>query len=574
MGGKCLVIVGVIVVVCNLAACGRRAEARLEAQHRAVEAALHTKDAPIFVSPDREGVHRWNLTREFYDRRDYALAWIDGNAPTGQMDDLIRALQHADREGLDPSLYNVTTLVARRTKAGRGFLTRKGFNRDEAIAFDIWLTYLYMQYASDLANGLSDLSHADRAWQIQGDRFDPSKTLAEALQRKSVARSLDELTQRDPQYVALRDMLERYRGIANRGGWPLVPATLRLKPGQRSAALGPLARRLSATGDLQGNVDEALQVYGLDLQDAVKRFQRRHGLEANGIVGPDLVAELNVAADVRVRQLALNLERWRWLPRQLGERHILVNIPEYRLEVWDHGRVPLAMNVVVGKKDTPTPIFADQMTHVVFAPYWNIPSTIVQNETIPSALNDPAFLRRAKMEVLDRSGNVIDPAKIDMSDSSSYRFRQRPGNGNALGLVKFMFPNQYNVYLHDTPADSLFSRVTRSLSHGCVRVEQPEALAEYVLGDQPSWTRERIEEAMHSVDEKTVRLRSPLPVYLGYWTARVSSDGLLQFRRDVYGIDSRQTSALMERLARLRARAAAAAQAADESKPPTKAPDY
>jgi murein L,D-transpeptidase YcbB/YkuD len=572
--GKCLAVVGVIAVVCCLAACGKRAQARLEAQQRAVEAALHTNDAPIFVSRDRESEHRWSLTREFYDRRGYTLAWIDGNAPTDRMDDLIRALQHADREGLDPSLYNVTTLVARRTEAGRGFLTRKGFDQDEAIGFDIWLTYLYMQYASDLANGLSDLSRADRAWQIRGDRFDPSKTLAEALQRTSVARSLDELTQRDAQYVALRDMLQRYRAIANQGGWPLVPATLRLKPGQRSAALGPLARRLSATGDFQGKVDEPLQVYGSDLQEAVKRFQRRHGLEANAIVGPDLVAELNVPADARVRQITLNLERWRWLPRSLGERHILVNIPEYRLEVWDHGRVPLAMNVVVGKKDTPTPVFSDQMTHVVFAPYWNIPSTIVQNETIPSALSDPAFLRRAKMEVLDKSGNVVDPARIDMSDPSSYRFRQRPGSGNALGLVKFMFPNQYNVYLHDTPADSLFSRVTRSLSHGCVRVERPEALAEYVLGDQPSWTRERIEEAMHSGDEKTVRLRSPLPVYLGYWTARVSSDGLLQFRRDVYGIDSRQTSALVDRLARLRARAAAAAQAADELKPPAKGPDY
>jgi murein L,D-transpeptidase YcbB/YkuD len=274
---------------------------------------------------------------------------------------------------------------------------------------------------------------------------------------------------------------------------------------------------------------------------------------------------MNVPAEERVRQIALNLERWRWLPRDLGERHILVNVPEYRLEVWDHDQVPLSMRVVVGKKDTPTPIFADDMTYVVFSPYWNVPADIAKNETVPSALRDPAFLQRTNMEVLDRNGNPVEPSEIDLENVGEYRFRQRPGSANSLGLVKFVFPNSFNVYLHDTPSDSLFARATRSFSHGCVRVEQPEKLAQYVLGDQPEWTAERISEAMHAGEERTVKLSRPLPVYLGYWTARMSADGILQLRDDLYGIDGRQMTLLAATIEKLKIRAAEAATAFDKA---------
>jgi L,D-transpeptidase YcbB len=276
---------------------------------------------------------------------------------------------------------------------------------------------------------------------------------------------------------------------------------------------------------------------------------------------PGVVAEMNVGIQARIAQIRLNLERWRWLPRDLGERHILVNIPEYRLEVWDRGQVPLAMRTVVGKQDTPTPIFNDVMTHVVFSPYWNVPPDIAEGETLPSLLTDPDFLRRQNMEVLDEAGKPVAPGSIDLSDPRKYRFRQRPGSDNSLGLVKFMFPNQFNVYLHDTPTDSLFSRASRSFSHGCVRLEQPLALARYVLQDQAEWTEEQIVQAMEKGEEKHVKLKRPIPVYLGYWTARVSSDGQLQFRNDVYGIDVRQTALLQERLGRMRRTVASATSA-------------
>ena len=525
--------------------------------------ALEGAEPPVFVSRDREGARLWSLTRHFYQKRGGAPAWIEKRKPRPQMDALISVLQRSDRQGLDPALYNASILSARRVEAGRGFLTMKGFKEDEAAKLDVWLSYLYLQYASDLTNGVANLSHADPAWKIRDKKADPLAQLEQALEQNKVAESLEEMTPRHVQYTGLRDALAKYRELEQRGGWPLVPAQLKLKPGQQHAAVPLLARRLAATGDYAGTPRDGDTVYGAELQEAVKRFQRRHGIEPDAVISAATVAQMNVPVARRVQQLALNLERWRWLPADLGERHILVNVPEYRLEVWDHGQVPVSMRVVVGKKDTPTPIFNDDMTYVVFAPYWNVPPDIVKNETVPQALRDPAFLARTNMEVLDKSGTPVDPASIDIEHAGEYRFRQRPGASNSLGLVKFMFPNQFNVYLHDTPADSLFARAIRSFSHGCVRLEQPDKLAQYLLADQPSWTADRINGAMHGGQETTVKLSRPLPVYLGYWTARISADGILQFRDDLYGVDARQSALLSQALGTLKARAAAAGAAAE-----------
>jgi L,D-transpeptidase YcbB len=527
-----------------------------------VTRALEGAEPPVFVTRDREGTRLWSLTRQFYQKRGGAPAWIENRKPRPQLDALIEVLQRTDREGLDPALYNASILRERRVEAGRGFLSMKGFNEAEAANLDIWLTYLYLQFASDLTNGVANLSHADPAWKIHDKVADPLAQLEQALQQNAIAASLDGMTPRHAQYTGLRDALMKYRELEQRGGWPLVPVQLKLKPGHQHPAVSLLARRLTVTGDYRGTAREQDTVYGPELQEAVKRFQRRHGLEPDGVVSAATIARMNVPVAQRIQQLALNLERWRWLPADLGNRHILVNIPEYRLEVWDHGQVPLSMRVVVGKKDTPTPIFTDDMTHVVFSPYWNVPPDIVKNETVPQALRDPAFLARTNMEVLDKGGNPVDPASIDSADISEYRFRQRPGASNSLGLVKFMFPNQFNVYLHDTPADSLFARATRSFSHGCVRVEQPDKLAEYVLADQPSWTVDRIKEAMSGGQETTVKLSKVLPVYLGYWTARVSADGILQFRDDLYGVDARQSALLSQAINKLKSRASAAGAAA------------
>jgi murein L,D-transpeptidase YcbB/YkuD len=526
-----------------------------------VRSLVQDQTRPGYVTHDDEGTRLWKLTAAFYQNRQFSPAWIEDGAPEPQMDALIRALHAADREGLDPELYSASLLDRRKEEASRGFLTKKGFKADEAVAMDVWLTWLYMKFASDLADGVSDLAHADPAWQIRPERFDPLAQLERALRDHRVAESLFELAPSSADYRALQRTLADYRAQAQRGGWPSVPRNLKLKPGQNNPAVSAIAARLAASGDYSGPVPPANEsaVYGPALQEGVKRFQRRHGLADDGVIGAGVLAEMNVPIETRIEQIKLNLERWRWLPRDLGDRYILVNIPEARLDVWEHGTVPLTMRVVVGKPDTQTPIFNDKMTYVVFAPFWNVPADIAKKETLPSVLRDPGFLDRMNMEVVDASGHPVEANSIDLDSPAKYRFRQRPGTSNALGLVKFMFPNQFNVYLHDTPADSLFARASRSLSHGCVRLEQPEKLAQYVLRDQPEWTPERIAEAMHGDQERVVNLKEPIPVYLGYWTARVTPDGIAQFRNDVYSIDGRQTTKIAERLQRLKESAMAAA---------------
>jgi murein L,D-transpeptidase YcbB/YkuD len=528
---------------------------------------------PSFVTKDQEGAELWRLTRQFYEKREFAPAWIRNNAgPRSKMEALTKALHEADKEGLDPELYGFSALEKRRQEASEGFLSQKGFDPTEAGTLEVWLTYLYMKYASDLADGLSDLARADRSWQIKPENIDPLAHLEQALEKNRIVESLHELTPQDTEYRNLRQVLADYKTQASRGGWPKVPANLRLKPGQKSPQLRTLAQRLEATGDFKGSLPGEGQtaLYDEPLQEAVKRFQRRHGLKDDAIVNPAVIAEMNVPIEQRIDLIELNLERWRWLPREPGSRYMLVNIPEMRLEVRENGKVPLSMRVIVGKKDTPTPIFNDEMTHIVFSPYWNVPPGIAKGETLPSLMNDPGFLTRNNMEVVDKAGRTIEPSSIDWMDPSSFRFRQRPGSSNALGLVKFMFPNQYDVYLHDTPADSLFGRAARLFSHGCIRVEQPEALAAYVLRDQPEWTQERIREAMHAGEERTVKLRTSIPVFIGYWTARVAPDGLVQFRHDVYGVDSRLNAMLEDRLHRLRASTTAGAAVTTPPQPESK----
>jgi len=252
----------------------------------------------------------------------------------------------------------------------------------------------------------------------------------------------------------------------------------------------------------------------------------------------------NASAGDRTK-IELNMDRWRKVPDDLGERHIRVNVPAFELAVHDGANIPLTMKVVVGTNDNKTPLFSSEMKYVVFSPYWNIPESILIKETLPRIQKDPDYAIRQNLEVVRVSGKrveVIDPNNIDWDsvDESDIQLRQKPGNGNSLGLVKFIFPNRYNVYLHDTPADNLFDKLTRNFSHGCVRVEKPQELAEFVLRDQPEWTPERIQTAMHAGEEKHVALKEPLPVHIFYFTAWVDDAGALHLEKDIYGYDSQE----------------------------------
>lgn len=298
-----------------------------------------------------------------------------------------------------------------------------------------------------------------------------------------------------------------------------------------------LRRRVEASGDLTDD---------RDLAQGLRSFQDHHGLRSTGALDAATVTALNVPLSDRIHQIELNLERWRWMPDELGARHIRINIPRFYLEVHEGARPTLDMRVVVGRRGDETPTFSSNMTHVVLSPYWNIPETIVTDETLPSLERDPSYLVRNSIEIVRQAGSgakVVDPSTIDWNDERTLKrlsFRQRPGSSNALGVVKFMFPNPYHVYIHDTPADALFNRVGRTFSHGCVRIEDPMRFARYVLRDQPTWTEQAIHAAMYSGSEQHVRLNAPIPVHIVYFTSWVDERGGVHFRDDVYGYDRKQ----------------------------------
>jgi murein L,D-transpeptidase YcbB/YkuD len=293
--------------------------------------------------------------------------------------------------------------------------------------------------------------------------------------------------------------------------------------------------------------------YDAALAGAIYQFQQRHSLTTDSLLGPSTLEVLNVPVDERVRQIELNLERWRWLPDNLGQRYVLVNIPNFQLKAYRDGDVVEKMEVIAGKAydDRATPIFADSMAYVIFRPFWNIPPSIANEEILPKARGNRDYLVNNNYQIVSHYGpgaEVYDPytTSLDRVASGELRLREQAGPSNALGLVKFMFPNQYAVYLHDTPADHLFSEAERDFSHGCVRVGRPKDLAIFALSQKPEWTPQRIDEAMHQGSWQRVDLDTPIPVYLAYWTAFVNQDGTVHFREDLYDHDSALDRALRQ----------------------------
>ncbi|HSN87061.1 MAG TPA: L,D-transpeptidase family protein, partial [Thermoanaerobaculia bacterium] len=293
----------------------------------------------------------------------------------------------------------------------------------------------------------------------------------------------------------------------------------------------------------------AQAVFDEAVASAVSRFQRRHGLEATGKVDEGTLAELNVPVQDRIRQLQVNMERWRWMPASLGERYIFVNVPEFRLDVYEGDHSALAMRVVVGKDQSKTPAFSDKMTYLELNPAWNLPVSILSDEILPKLASNPGYLASHDMEVVKGWGDdeeVVDASYASEAGQpgSPYRVRQRAGAANPLGKVKFMFPNEFDIYLHDTPADHLFDRAERDFSHGCIRLEKPVELARYLLRGDPKWTPDAIQDALTSGEHAAVKLPKPLPVHILYWTAWVDQDGTVEFRKDVYGHDETLEKAL------------------------------
>ena len=470
--------------------------------------------------------------RRVYRDQNYQLIWIDGDRPSEKYRQFAKALDAADAHGLPRALYPVPI----EDPTGK----RVKISADQAPQLDAKITATFLRYFTHLAGGRLDPRAFQSLWTLKPEKPDLVAALSTAVKNDDLSAAMERLQPQHPEYRELQKALVRYRAIAVKGGWPSIPANTRLKPNQQSPIVPALRQRLAIEGDLDPSHEkDQSPIFDATVADAVKRFEERHRIKPDGIVDAATVAALNVPVEERIRTIELNLERWRWLPDPMPGRYFMVNVPDFRLEAIESGKPVLDMRVVVGEPDNKTPIFADHMTHVVFSPYWNVPAGIAKDETIPRAANDPGFLARNNMEVVAPSGAVVDPYSVDWSNAAGLRIRQRPGSGNALGGVKFIFPNNYDVYLHDTNATKLFDRIERGLSHGCVRVEEPHKLAQYVLRDQPEWTAEAIDAAMKSGQEKHVKLNNQIPVYIVYKTAWVH-DGGVRFLKDLYGHDADQ----------------------------------
>jgi murein L,D-transpeptidase YcbB/YkuD len=495
------------------------------------------------VTPQSIQAARWKLVQQVYRDRDYRPLWMDGRKVRGQARDLIETLCHAEREGLRAADYDLAGL---RTELAQ--LREEDPAPRTVAALDLRLTRRFIDYGADLLAGRLDPQAVDNGWYIRARRAAIDSMLRESLRSRNFDDMIAPLRPRQREYKKLVDALEKYRELQGKGGWLPVPAGKKLVRGDEGASVGALRSRLHATGELRHAGGKP--VYDDDVAVAVARFQERHGLRVDSSAGPATLAALNVPVESRIRQIEINLERYRWLPSDFGKRYILVNIPDYRLYAYDKGKEAFTMRVIVGDEyGNATPVFADSMTHVVFRPQWDMPRRILVDEVIPKVRENIYYLAEHGYEVLDTARNevVTDPAAIDWSDLDStnihFRVRQKAGKGNALGNVKFMFPNQFSIYLHDTPADHLFERRERTLSHGCVRVEDPVKLAGYVLRRQGDWDEDRIREAMEPADSGDVEplpvdLERPTPVYLVYLTAFVR-DGVIHFRDDPYRKDAR-----------------------------------
>jgi L,D-transpeptidase YcbB len=473
----------------------------------------------------------WKDVQAFYTQREHAPAWVDNRRPTGRAADAIAVLNTARQHGYAADEYGAADLLAM-SQAVETIDKESPKRLEHNAVFDVRLTAGLLALGRDVAIG----RFKDPKWRSQRKAPDLVAALMK-IADGDAGEWLDAVRPPHPEYAALAAALEALHGQKEKGGWPAVPALS--KPGASGPAVAALRQRLAMSGHLAGDA-AAGDAYDGAVEAAVKSFQELHGIKATGVVDQATLAALNVPLDARIRQVALNLQRWRWMPEDLGARHFMVNIPNFHVYAREQGKTVMDIRVVVGKLGNNTPLFSDEMESVVFSPYWNIPDSIAQGETLPAIARDPNYLARQNIEIVRTSGETVGAAEVDWNDPEAlkgYAFRQRPGAGNALGHVKFLFPNTHNVYLHDTPADNLFGKPTRAFSHGCIRVEEPEQLAKYVLRGYPEWDEQAIGTAMHSGVEKHVRLTEKIPVHIVYFTSWVDENGGLHFKPDIYGYD-------------------------------------
>jgi murein L,D-transpeptidase YcbB/YkuD len=482
--------------------------------------------AEVRIGSDRIASSR--VLPDFYEREGFTLAWTRDRA-----EELLGAVLDSETHGLDPNDYHRPEI--------EDLLARDALDAAEQVDLDLLLTDALVRLAYHLVFGKVDPERLDAHWNLarEIEGVDPVEALRATIGAPSVAQAAAGFAPQHPAYARFRGALARYRELAARGGFEPVPDGPKLEPGAEGPRVEALRRRLAAEGDLpEEQATGAL--FDAALEAAVKRAQERYGLDPDGVVGRATLAALNVPVDARVDQIRVNLERARWVLYAIEGRLVLVDIAGFRLRYFDPAG-DWTTRVVVGRPYRKTPVFRSTIRYLVLNPTWTVPPTIFAQDILPAVRKDPGYLAKKRLRVIDSRGGEVDPRSIDWAGVSArgfpYQLRQDPGPDNALGLVKFMFPNSHSVYLHDTPSRALFEKAERAASSGCIRVEQPLRLAELLLADPERWSREALERAIESGRTQTVNLPEPVPVILMYWTVDVAPDGSVSFKPDLYERD-------------------------------------
>jgi murein L,D-transpeptidase YcbB/YkuD len=473
----------------------------------------------------------------FYEGREYRPAWLAPDFRAG----LQQAIADSELDGLDPQDYHQAGIAA---AAGLGDPAGKA-------ELDILCTDAILRLAYHLSYGKVDPERLDPNWNIYGETLDLAgiiNWLQDVQASGDLTQALAQIRLTPPIYRNLMAALEVYRDLQRQGGWPTIPAGPTLKPDMTDPRVALLRERLAITGDLKTAASaDVTQATGQDLYDqeiagAVERFQQRHGLDPDGFCGRQTLAALNVPVTARIDQIRVNLERLRWVLQGEIRDFVLVNIAEYRVFYSREGSDLWHSRAQVGKQYRQTPVFRADLKYLVFNPTWTVPPTILREDILPQARQDPSYLTKRNISVIDRNGQVVPPDQVDWQrytgNNFPYTLRQEPGPQNALGRVKFIFPNEHFVFLHDTPSRELFDRSQRAFSSGCIRVAEPLVLAELLLNDPDQWNQEKITQVIASERTRTVHLKVPVPVLLLYWTAFAYDENGVQFRQDIYGRDT------------------------------------
>ncbi len=483
------------------------------------------------------------LRERFYGERQFQPAWIRDKMISDQVQKLIQVLKEADREGLNPSDYRIDQIefllaqVKQRQNGGNSSAVETWAD------LDMMLTDAFFAYGTHVSKGRLDPGKWFYQWIPYRRSVDLVQVLTEALDKKNVEGALKSLPPRYPAYAQLRTELANYRQLAADGGWAAIPEKTKIKKGSTGHAVTLLKHRLVISGDLDAAALGINDHFDGRLQGALQRFQERHGLNADGVMAEETRKALNFSVEKRIRQIEWNMERWRWLPDELGPRYVMVNIPDYRLFVVENQITVMSMKTVVGKSAQPTPVFMDNMSYLELNPTWNLPNSIVAEEMIPKVKKDNDYLTKKRIRIYkdwSTTAKEIDPKTIDWGkvNPKKFPYRMIQDTGvNPLGRIKFMFPNQFDVYLHDTTQKGLFQRSKRMYSHGCIRVERPYDLGEWVLRDDPLWSKTRLLTEIKKGKRQVVNLPKHIPVYVIYMTAWFDTRGHIHFRDDIYDYD-------------------------------------